>query len=53
VELRLLVSNVTDSAGLTEGNARAAALDVGTVGDATVGRPIFGREISISALYRW
>jgi iron complex outermembrane recepter protein len=53
VEFRVLVSNVTDSAGLTEGNARAAALNVGTVGDATVGRPIFGREASISALYRW
>jgi outer membrane receptor protein involved in Fe transport len=53
VELRLLVSNVTDSAGLTEGNARGSALGVGTVGDATVGRPIFGRQVTGSVLYRW
>lgn len=53
VELRLLVSNVTNAAGLTEGNARASALGVGTAGDATVGRPIFGREALASVLYRW
>ncbi len=53
LELRLLVSNVTNSAGLTEGNSRASALNIGTVGDATVGRPIFGREASVSVLYRW
>jgi hypothetical protein len=53
LELRLLASNVTNSEGLTEGNARASALGVGTVGDATVGRAIFGRTITASALYRW
>ena len=53
VELRLLVTNVTNSAGLTEGNARASALGTGTVGDATVGRPIFGRGYTASLLYRW
>ena len=53
LELRLLASNVTNSAGLTEGNARASALNTGTVGDATVGRPLFGRTITASALYRW
>ncbi len=53
IEVRALVSNVTNSEGLTEGNARASALGVGTVGDATVGRPIFGREASVSVLYRW
>ncbi|MGC1302861.1 MAG: TonB-dependent receptor [Caulobacteraceae bacterium] len=53
IELRLFVSNVTNSAGLTEGNARASVLNVGTVGDATVGRPIFGREFTASVLYRW
>jgi iron complex outermembrane recepter protein len=53
LELRILGSNVTDSAGLTEGNSRAAALNTGTVGDATVGRPLFGRTFTASALYRW
>jgi iron complex outermembrane recepter protein len=53
LELRLLASNVTNSEGLTEGNARASALNTGSVGDATVGRPLFGRTITASALYRW
>jgi iron complex outermembrane recepter protein len=53
LELRLLASNVTNSEGLTEGNSRASALGTGTVGDATVGRPLFGRAITASALYRW
>jgi outer membrane receptor protein involved in Fe transport len=53
LELRILGSNITNSAGLTEGNARASALNTGTVGDATVGRPLFGRQITASALYRW
>jgi iron complex outermembrane receptor protein len=54
-ELRLLATNVTDSAGLTEGNARAAGLaPPGTlVSDATTGRPIFGRQFTASLLYRW
>jgi hypothetical protein len=33
---------------LTEGNARAAVLGTGTVGDATVGRSIFGRNFTPS-----
>jgi iron complex outermembrane recepter protein len=55
IELRFLVTNVTDSAGLTEGNARAAGIAApGTlVSDATTGRPIFGRQFSGSLLYRW
>jgi iron complex outermembrane receptor protein len=54
-ELRFLATNVTDSAGLTEGNARAAGIAApGTlVSDATTGRPIFGRQFSASLLYRW
>lgn len=54
-ELRALVTNVTDSEGLTEGNARAAGIAAtGTlVSDATTGRPIFGRQFSVSYLYRW
>jgi iron complex outermembrane recepter protein len=53
LELRVLGSNVTNSAGLTEGNSRASVLNTGTVGDATVGRPLFGRTIIGSAMYRW
>ena len=53
LELRILGSNITNSAGLTEGNSRAAALNTGMAGDATVGRPLFGRTITASALYRW
>jgi iron complex outermembrane receptor protein len=53
LELRVLGSNITDSAGLTEGNSRASVLNTGTVGDATVGRPLFGRTITGSVLYRW
>ena len=54
-ELRFLATNVTDSAGLTEGNARAAGIAApGTlVSDATTGRPIFGRQFAASLLYRW
>ncbi len=54
-EIRALVTNVTDSAGLTEGNARAAGIAApGTlVSDAQTGRPIFGRQFSVSYLYRW
>ncbi len=53
LELRILGSNITNSTGLTEGNSRAAVLNTGTVGDATVGRPVFGRKIIGSVLYRW
>ena len=53
LELRVLVTNVTNSDGLTEGNARASALGTGTVGNATVGRPIFGREVTGSVFFRW
>jgi iron complex outermembrane recepter protein len=55
IQLRFLVTNVTDSAGLTEGNARAAGIAApGTlVSDATTGRPIFGRQFVASLLYRW
>ena len=48
VTLRALVNNITNEIGLTEGNARAAVLGTGTVGDATVGRSIFGRNFTLS-----
>jgi outer membrane receptor protein involved in Fe transport len=43
ISLEVLGTNLTNSAGLTEGNARAPTANVLTVADATTGRPIFGR----------
>jgi outer membrane receptor protein involved in Fe transport len=48
VTVRALVNNVTNEIGLTEGNARASVLGTGTVGNATVGRSIFGRNFTLS-----
>lgn len=53
IDLELLMTNVTNSTGLTEGNARAPASNVITVSDATVGRPIFGRAVMASATIHW
>ena len=47
------VYNLTNSAGLTEGNARAPLSNVLSVADATTGRPIFGRSFIISVQKRW
>lgn len=52
-ELRGLVSNVFNVVGLTEGNARAAAVQAGSVADASVGRSIFGRNFTLSLTKRW
>lgn len=52
-ELRGVVSNVFNTVGLTEGNARAAAVLAGSVADATVGRSIFGRNFTLSLTKRW
>ncbi len=49
VRVEVLGTNLTNSTGLTEGNARAPVSNVLTVGDATVGRPIFGRTWTASA----
>lgn len=53
IELHGVVNNVFDVVGLTEGNARAAALAAGPVSDATVGRSIFGRNFTLSLTRRW
>jgi outer membrane receptor protein involved in Fe transport len=53
LEVRTLVSNVTNTVGLTEGNARAAVLGTGAVGDATVGRSIFGRNFTLDVVKKW
>lgn len=53
IEVRGVMSNVTNEVGLTEGNARAAVIGTGGVGDATVGRSIFGRNFTLSLTKRW
>lgn len=52
-ELRGIVNNVGDVVGLTEGNARAAAIAAGSVANASVGRSIFGRTFTLSLTRRW
>jgi outer membrane receptor protein involved in Fe transport len=47
------VLNVTNSQGLTEGNARAPLSNVISVADATTGRPIFGRSFQITLSKHW
>lgn len=51
--LQLTASNLTNSTGLTEGNARAPAGNALSVAPATTGRPIFGRSFLASATYQW
>jgi outer membrane receptor protein involved in Fe transport len=51
--LEFLGTNLTNSAGLTEGNARAPISNTLTAADASVGRPIFGRTFTASATYHW
>ena len=53
VGVQVVASNLTNSTGLTEGNARGPVANVLPVGDATVGRPIFGRAWMASVTYSW
>lgn len=54
VSLQVLGSNLTDSHGLTEGNARAPGVSGDLVrADATVGRPLFGRNVVASLQWEW
>ncbi|MCC8536015.1 TonB-dependent receptor domain-containing protein [Xanthomonas axonopodis pv. poinsettiicola] len=54
LSLQLLGANLTDSHGLTEGNARAPGVSGDLVrGDATVGRPLFGRNVVASLQWDW
>lgn len=52
-ELRGIVNNIGNVIGLTEGNARAAAVAAGSVANASVGRSIFGRTFTLSLTKRW
>jgi outer membrane receptor protein involved in Fe transport len=47
------VLNLTNSGGLTEGNARAPLANSLTAENSTSGRPIFGRSFTVSVLRRW
>lgn len=52
--LQLLCNNLTDSRGLTEGNARAPGVSGDLVrADATVGRPLFGRNVVAALQWDW
>ena len=53
LSLQLKGSNLTNSAGLTEGNARAPAGNAFSVANASTGRPIFGRSFESSLTYQW
>jgi outer membrane receptor protein involved in Fe transport len=45
--------NITNSQGLTEGNARAPLSNVISTADATTGRPIFGRTFQVTLSKHW
>jgi len=45
--------NITNSQGLTEGNARAPLSNVISTADATTGRPIFGRSFELTLSKHW
>ncbi len=45
--------NITNSQGLTEGNARAPLSNVISTADATTGRPIFGRSFQVTLSKSW
>ncbi|MDE2112550.1 MAG: TonB-dependent receptor [Alphaproteobacteria bacterium] len=51
--LQIKGSNLTNSNGLTEGNARGAVSGVASPGIATVGRPVFGRTWSATLSARF
>jgi outer membrane receptor protein involved in Fe transport len=45
--------NITNSQGLTEGNARAPLSNVISTANATTGRPIFGRSFQVTLSKHW
>lgn len=49
----LALTNLTNSDGLTEGNARAPVGNALVASNATVGRPIFGRGFTTSVSAQW
>ncbi len=53
LDLDFHATNLANSAGLTEGNARAPLSNSLSVADSSIGRPIFGRAFLGSVAYRW
>ncbi|OLK89659.1 TonB-dependent receptor [Xanthomonas oryzae pv. oryzae] len=53
LELQLHVANVSNSVGLTEGNARVDTLSGQGTSEAIYARPIFGRNYTASLTWRW
>jgi len=51
-EFRVQGTNLTNQIGLTEGNARIFGEAVG-LGGLLMARPIEGREVNITAKYKW
>jgi len=53
VEVQLHATNVTNTVGLTEGNARVDQLGGQGTAEAIYARPIFGRVLTAALSYRW
>jgi outer membrane receptor protein involved in Fe transport len=53
IDLQAHVSNVTNTVGLTEGNARVDTLGGQGTSEAIYARPIFGRIYTASLSFRW
>ncbi len=53
LEFRLSGTNLTNELGLTEGSAGRVVTTAGSIAYATIGRPLFGRAIELSVLYRF
>jgi hypothetical protein len=51
-EMRVQGTNLTNQLGLTEGNARVGGVGTG-IGDVLLARPLEGREVSITAAYKF
>jgi outer membrane receptor protein involved in Fe transport len=52
-EVRLQGTNLTNTLGITEQDARAASGTSGTAGGFALGRPIFGREANLALKYKF
>jgi outer membrane receptor protein involved in Fe transport len=52
-EVRLQGTNLTNTLGITEQDARAASGTSGAAGGFALGRPIFGREVNLGLKYKF
>jgi len=53
LEFRLTGTNLTNELGLTEGSAGRVVSTAGSIPYATIARPLFGRAIELSVMYRF